>query len=254
MAIEDFKRIVESLQLAVVIADAKGEVVFANAASAELLAREARSVQGTAFEGLFAEGERKRVAKALARVAEGKAGSSILEVRLAAGQDPARWVQLALQPARDARDMPAGVIAVLRDVGAERETEQALNLAAARLLALAEACPTAVMIENAAGEIELANEAFCALLALDSAPQSLAGLPALDTVERSPLVDAAELARLRRRPAQAGTLALRLADGGTLSLERQPIVVEQLAAGAAWSTHEDAGDGRAPRRAPRRSR
>ncbi len=241
MAIEDFKRIVESLQLAVAIADAKGTVVFANAAFAELLGREARAIAGMQFDALFAADARKRIAKGLARVAEGKAGASFIDTQLAGAPDAPRWVQLAIQPARDARDMPAGAIAVLRDVGAQRETEQALNLAVARLLALAEASHAAVMVENAEGDIELANEAFCALLALESAPQSLAGLPAMDTVARSPYVDAAELERARSRPAEPAALELRLADARTMRLERQPIVVEQVAAGATWCTREEAG-------------
>ena len=38
--------------------------------------------------------------------------------------------------------------------------------------AIAEASPAATMVETGSGEIEVANEAFCRLLGIESAPQS----------------------------------------------------------------------------------
>ena len=214
--------------------------MFANAALAELAGLEARSIQGTPMTALFATPDRKRIAQGVARVAEGKAAVSSIEVRLGADGSAERWVQLILQPARDARDQPAGVIAVLRDIEAQRETELALNLSGARLLALAEASPAAVMIENAEGDIELANQPLCTLLAIESAPQSLAGLAARETLARSPLVHADALEEALRLRGQPSALELRMDDGRVVTLERQPIVIDQVDAGAVWSTREEA--------------
>jgi len=94
-------------------------------------------------------------------------------------------------------------------VGATRKRViDPLDLASARLLALAEATPAAVMIENADGEIEIASEAFCRLLGIESAPQSLTGLSAAETLAKS--------------------------KQGPRSLERQPIVVDGVESGAIW--------------------
>jgi hypothetical protein len=68
----------------------------------------------------------------------------------------------------------------------------------------------AVLIENAAGEVELVNEAFCRLLGIESAPQSLFGLPAADVIGKSHSVPA--------------------------SLKRQPLLVDEQPAGAIWSS------------------
>ena len=93
---------------------------------------------------------------------------------------------------------------------AQRETESALNLTTARLLALVEASPNAALIENSAGEVELVNEAFCRLLGLESAPQSLLGLPAVEVVGRSRAVDAKALARAQRKPDASASIPIEL--------------------------------------------
>jgi PAS domain-containing protein len=135
-------------------------------------------------------------------------------------------VQVALQPALDARGKAAGVIAVLHDIGAQREIEDAMNLLTARLLALTEDSFLPTMIETTPGDIELVNDAFCRLLALESAPQSLSGLPVEQVLSRSPLVDAKALAKVLKKSDQAGAISLKRADGRTVTLERQPIIAD----------------------------
>lgn len=238
MPIEDFKRIVESLKLAVAIADARGAIVFANATLGQLVGREPAKVNGSPLEELFAPGDQKRVQQNVARVAQGKSGASFLDAELAPARGPAQWVQVALQPALDGRNRPAGVIAVLQDIGPQRETEEALNLVTARLLALTEALPVPTLIETAPGDIELVNEAFCRWLALESAPQSLSGLPVHEVMGRSPHVDADAIARARDKPQERIRLVLKLPDGTEVTLERQPINIEDGHAGAVWAPRE----------------
>jgi CheY-like chemotaxis protein/signal transduction histidine kinase len=99
------------------------------------------------------------------------------------------------------------------------------------------------MIETAPGDIELVNDAFCRLLALESAPQSLSGLPVDEVLVRSPLVDAKALAKVLKTPLQVGTLTLKRPDGRTVTLERQPILVDDLGAGAVWLPREETPEG-----------
>ena len=151
MPIEDFRRIVESLKLAVAIADAKGRIVFANAALAQLAARGADSIEGQLLVELFAPGDQKRMQQNVERVMHGKSGASFVDAELAMKSKTPVWIQAALQPALDARGKTAGVIAVLRDIGAQRETEEALNLLTARLLAMTDALPVATLVETVPG-------------------------------------------------------------------------------------------------------
>ena len=240
MVSEDFKRIVDSLKIPVAIADAKGVVLFANNAFAQHIGQWRGTIANASLATLFFAGDQKRIQQNIARVGEGKAASAFVDAGVGMGDAPERWVQISFQPLLDTRDKAAGVIAVLTDIGPQRETELALNLAAARLLALAEASPVAAMIENAQGEIELANEPFCRLLGIESAPQSLTGVPVEEALARSPLVDAKALARARKNPAKSANLALRLPDGRTVTLERQPIVLDDQPGGAVWATQQEA--------------
>ncbi len=245
MSTEDFKRVVESLRIAVAITDPKGIVAFANPAFVQLAGDPGHGVAGYSLHSLFHREDANRVHQNVGRIAEGKTASAIVEARVAAGGD---WVQLALQPALDSREKPAGIIAVLQDISAQRETESALNLTAARLMALVESSPNAALIENSKGEVELVNEAFCRLLGLDSAAQSLLGLPAVEVVGRSKRVDAKALAREHRKPDATASIALERPDGTPATLERQPLLVDEEPAGALWSSYAVSGEAAADER------
>src|SRR5262249_10798484 len=141
---------------------------------------------GTELVKLFAKEDQKRVMQNIARVGEGKAGYSFFDAMLAPQGKRPHWVSVALQPSLDAKDKATGVIAILQDIGTQRETDEALNLVPARLLAVTEYSPLAMMIETEPGDIELANDAFVHLLGLKSAAQSLSGLRAEDVIAQAP--------------------------------------------------------------------
>ena len=234
MATEDFQRIVQSLRIAVALADAEGVVAFANPAFAQMADLPGKPAVGSTLPSLFHPADGKRVHQNVLRIAQGKTASALLDVRTASG---GAWVQLGLQPALDARDKPAGIVATLSDIASQRETESALNLSSARLLALTEASPNATLIENGAGEVELVNEAFCRLLGIEAAPQSLLGLPALELVGRSAYADREALAGAQSRPDQPATIAITREGAPPTVLERQPVLVDEAPAGALWSSH-----------------
>jgi PAS domain S-box-containing protein len=236
----DFRRVFEGLRLAVVMVDAKGAVTAPNAAFAELVDAEAPALVGKEFASLFAEGDRKRVQQNLMRVAGGKAATALFDAALPAIDRPT-WVSVSLQPALDGRDKAEGVIAILRDIGAQREVDEALNLVTARMLALADMSPTGFMIETAPGDVELVNDVFCRALALDSAPQSLSGLAVWEALARSPLLEKPAIAAIRKQPAESASIAVSLGDGRHAALEREPLVVEGEHAGALWILREQGG-------------
>ena len=126
MASDDFKRIFESLRVAVVIADAKGIVGYANSAFGQLASQDARSMAGVDLATLFAAEDRKRLQQNVTRVGEGKAGSAFFDAMLTPKDRTPHWVSVALQPSLDAKDKAAGVVAILQDIGSQRETDEAL--------------------------------------------------------------------------------------------------------------------------------
>ena len=242
MATEDFKRIVETLRTAVAIADTKGIVTFANPAFAQLAGDPDHGVPGHALQSFFHREDGKRVHQNVVRIAEGKTASALIDVRVAAGGG---WVQLGLQPALDSREKPAGIVAVLQDIAAQRDTENALNLTTARLMALVEASRNPKLVENAAGEVELVNESFARLLGLESAPQSLLGLPAVEVVGRSKFVDGPALSAAHRKPGAPASIPVRRPDVAAVTLERQPLLVDDVPAGALWTTRSSESDAEA---------
>jgi PAS domain S-box-containing protein len=204
---EDFKRLVESLRTALATSDAKGTITYANDAFARLTGRDRSALETMSLPSLFTEDDRKRIQQNIARVGDGKAAASLVDARLDFKQ---RWVQVSVQPALGAREKAEGVVVLLRDIGPERESEEALNLSTARLLALTESSPVATMVENATGEVEIANEALCELLGLKGAPQSLAGVSVTDVFAKSAAKNPASL------------------------LTRDPIVIDEKESGAVW--------------------
>jgi PAS domain S-box-containing protein len=242
MAIEDFRRIVESLRAAVLIADREATIVFANAEAAQCLGASAASLVGTSLAGHFDEADRKRIMQSAARIGEGKSASTQVESRLASPERSGRAVKLTLQPAFGSRDEVTGVVAIVHDIEARRETDAALARAGTRLLALAEAAPQAVLIEGLGGEVELANDAFCRLLGLQSAHQSLTGLPVREVLVESGRVEGPAVDRASAR-AEAAEVAVRGEAGAAFTLLRQPLSSDDRPAGALWISREGAPAG-----------
>jgi PAS domain S-box-containing protein len=175
-AVEDFKRIVDSLKVPVALVDGAGAIVYGNPPFAEATGMDQAILES--LDQAFEANDRKRVAQSVERVADRKAMSAVVDVRLADG----RFIQLSLTaPGRD----KGNVVALLQDVSSQRDTENALNISSARLLAITESAPIAVMIENADGEVELANDEFCRLLGLESAAQSLTGVKSAEVLQRA---------------------------------------------------------------------
>ena len=75
--VDDFKRIVDSLKVALALVDAKGSLLYANPAFAEAAGLDQAPLES--FADAFVEGDRKRITQSVARVAERKAASGTVE-------------------------------------------------------------------------------------------------------------------------------------------------------------------------------
>ena len=233
MATEDFRRVVESLKVPVGLADGRGQITFANLALSQLVGSDAPELVGRLAAELFRGAEQRKVAQGVSRVAEGKAALAFVDAMLATADLSERWVHATIQPVTDARDQPAGVALVLQDIGAQRETESAVNLLSARLLALTEHSPVATLIETGDGDVELVNAPFCALLGLESAPQSLSGLAVKDVLGRSDRIEPRAISQALAHPDEPSTLSV-TGENGLVQIERQPILIEGGNGGALW--------------------
>src|SRR2546423_14442095 len=115
MAIEDFRRLLEQLRVALVATDAAGTITFANDAFAALVEAKAPDLPGKALPGLFGDDDRKRVQQNIARVGERKVASAFLEARLAAVRGARRLRRPGRQRAGAARGYAPAAAALVQD-------------------------------------------------------------------------------------------------------------------------------------------
>ena len=248
MATEDFRRVVESLKVAVALTDPRGTITFANGALAQLVGNAGSELVGASIAELFRGPAQRKAAQSVARVAEGKAALATLDAPFATADLSERWVQATFQPVSDAGDRVAAIAAVVQDIGAQRETEAAVNLLTARLIALTEHSPVATLVETGAGDVELVNAPFCSLLGLESAPQSLSGLAVKDVLARSERIESRAVSQALAHPEEPSTLSV-TGEQGLVQVERQPILVEGEPGGALWIARQAAAVGEAAAKA-----
>ena len=248
MATEDFRRVVESLKVPVALADARGALTFANLALAELAGADAAELAGRSVAELFRGADQRKVAQSVSRVGEGKAALATLDAAFATADLSERWVQATFQPMSDSGGKVTAVAVVLHDIGAQRETEDALNLLTARLIALTEHSPVATLVETGGGDVEIVNAPFCALLGLESAPQSLSGLAVKDVLARSERIEPRALTLALASGDEPSTLSV-TGEQGLVQVERQPVLVEGEPGGAIWIARQAAAVGEAAAKA-----
>jgi PAS domain S-box-containing protein len=248
MTTGDFRRVVDSLQVPVALADPRGTLTFANAALAQMAGVDASELVGRSLAELFRGPAQRRVAQGVSRVAEGKAAQAFVDAELATADLSERWVHAVLQPVADEAGGISAVAAVVQDIGAQRDLEGALNLLTARLIALAEHSPVAMLVETGAGDVEILNAPFCALLGLQSAPESLSGLAVKDVLARSERIEPRAVQQAVANPDEPSTLSV-TGERGLVQVERQPILVEGEPDGALWIAREAAAAGAATAKA-----
>lgn len=163
-------------------ADLGGHVVFATESLLDLFGLDALGLDAPLADH-FAEDSRAAFDRAFRKVADGKATSAMVDVRLR--NDPDSEYEIKLAALLNAQDKPIGVAGGLRDVSGERVTEREASLNAAHLLNLTENTGEPCLVESAAGEVDSVNSAFCLLFGVLDAPQSLVGLPVADVFARA---------------------------------------------------------------------
>lgn len=163
-------------------ADLGGHVVFATESLLDLFGLDALGLDAPLADH-FAEESRAAFTRAFRKVADGKANTASVDVRLNGDAESEYEVKLAAL--LNAAEKPIGVAGSLRDVTGERITERQATLHAAHLLNLTENTGEPCLVESAEGEVESVNSAFCLLFGILDAPQSLVGLPVADVFARA---------------------------------------------------------------------
>ena len=174
--------VVESAVDALLIADPDGVITFANAASAELLARE--ELVGMMISDLVipeTSDEVKSHIQIATSSAGGAAASQRREYLVVRGDGERRVAAVSLAPLREG-DRTTGVVVAMRDVTEERRARDAVSQTEARYRNLFDTVNDALFTLDARGAVTSANQGACQIL--DASREELLGrsiIPFLDS-------------------------------------------------------------------------
>ncbi len=158
-------------------ADLGGHIVFATESLLELFGLAALGLDAPLAEHFTAD-SRAAFNRAFRKIADGKAATAEVDVRL--NSDPDSEYDIKLAALLGANEKPIGVAGRLRDVSGDRITERQAAVSIAHLLNLSENSDQPCLVESGTGEVESVNSAFCLLFGILDAPQSLIGLQVPD--------------------------------------------------------------------------
>jgi DNA-binding response OmpR family regulator/PAS domain-containing protein len=151
--------------------DERGTVTYATPALAAWIEND----NDWSFKESLVEGDRPRFTQMLGRIFEGKTVTMLLELTMTVHGNP-QPVELKLVRGHREGDKVLSAVGWLRDVSMERAKEAAANVQGTHLLDLVENISDACVVENAEGNVEMVNTAFCELFHVEAAPQSLVGI------------------------------------------------------------------------------
>ncbi|HEX4859158.1 MAG TPA: PAS domain-containing protein, partial [Usitatibacteraceae bacterium] len=221
--------------------DAAGRVLYAAPALAAWVDCPVDAALAEAFDAA----DRGRFLQMLARISDGKTAQALIEVRLAGAGIP---VEVKLSRGRREGDKVHSVAGWMRDITMEKAREAAANVQGSHLLDLVENIADACVVENAAGEVEMLNSAFCELFRIEAAPQSLVGVPCSELFEKAAAVTEKNVAPVYfpLDSAKADKFEFRFADTRRAQQHSMPVGSGQSIAGRLHIFHSLEASAAAP--------
>ncbi|MBK8030875.1 MAG: PAS domain S-box protein [Chloroflexi bacterium] len=152
---ERYRSLVNSLDSAVALFDARGYALFANDYAAHALRRTPETMVGRHMTELFSPETAEWQLAALQQVMQTGQGQ-VFEGPTTVGSET-RWYRTSVQPVRDAQNAVTGALINALDITQSKLTEHALRASEAQFRGLLETAPEAVIICDISGNIRLSN-------------------------------------------------------------------------------------------------
>ncbi len=153
--------VIDAVPALVAYVDPGGIFRWVNRQYGEWFDIDRQAIIGRSFRDVVGEAIYTEAAPRLARALQGEPVHWTRRVRQPSGS--VRWVQVVYTPDADASGAIRGVVATVRDITAEREAEQALQVSEARANQVFETTPHALVVVDSQGRIERANRRAGAL-------------------------------------------------------------------------------------------
>lgn len=165
------EQLLQALNEPVFALDAKGLVTYATPSLTTWVQRDT----GFLFADVLSDTDRTRFTQTMTRLLDGKTAAATIEINITTNDSS---IPVELKLARGARDgnQVLSLVGWLRDISMEKSKESAANVQGSHLLDLVEHMSGACVVENAEGDVEMVNAAFCELFHIEAAPQSLVGI------------------------------------------------------------------------------
>jgi len=115
-----------------ILSDMDGKIITANAAAAELLSTEERSLSGGEIVSFIPPGDYKSIRAAVLE------RGIITDVEAVLGHDPPKTTSIAGSLVKDPGGDPAGIVLIIRDITSRKTSEKALRIANEKISLLTE--------------------------------------------------------------------------------------------------------------------
>ena len=150
------------------------------------------------------------------------------------------YLDIDALPLPDARGQVESILMLVREVGEQVRTEDALQTVLQRFYVVLSSMYSAILLVSAEERVEYANQAFCDYFALQEAPAELVGLSAQEMIEKiytSYRHPDEATARIREildcgQPVKGEEIAMR--DGGTCLRDFVPLLIGGKLYGRLW--------------------
>jgi PAS domain S-box-containing protein len=182
-AVEPGARVLASLSAPLFGVDKNGICNYLSPAWAQFSGFAVSDTLGKPLADCFADADRRVVTALLTGIGGGSALRFDQQAALRRNAGTPLWVDISAAPLTAADGTLIGACGVIRDAAELRRALEQSEADGVRLLLLVDQIDTAVILEDAGGNIQQANAALCALLSLDAAPYSLEGMPVAELLE-----------------------------------------------------------------------
>ncbi len=237
-------RVLANLSTPVFSVDKAGVCTYMTPAWVQFSGYAVDEVVGRQLTDFFDEKSRRAIAAMLSGVCNGTALRFEQQGMFARKDGSSSWVEVMAAPLYSLSGDADGVCGSFRDVGELRRITTQAEADGVRLLLLVDQIDTGVLLENAAGEIQQVNPAFCALLSVDAAPYSLEGLPVSELLEQvsqgfiGPEGFLRRIADMRNAGDEVKGESFILADGRVIEQDYLAVTAGEETVGRVWLFRE----------------
>lgn len=238
------ERLLASLSAPLFSVDKSGVCSYVSPGWAQFSGFSSNDTVGKPLTDFFAEADRRAISALLSGIANGTALRFEQQGALRRNDGEPLWVEIAAAPLTSADGALMGACGVIRDAAELRRALEQAEADGVRLLLLVDQIDTAVILEDAAGNVQQANAALCALLSLDAAPYSLEGMPVTELFESAaarfigPEGFLRRVAELRAAKSDVKGTTFVMADGRVIEQDYLTVAAGDDIVGHVWLFHE----------------